>query len=407
MRSALVIGQVSLALVLLTMTGLLLRHLWHLQQVPLGFNPRGLLVMTISLPGARYNNKTKVDQFYRQLLERVRRLPGVVDAALGMNVPFDGRDWSNSFHLTGTPPDPPGSEPSVEMTCVSEDYFKALGVPVLRGRAFGAEDAPGRWSAVIDQSLADRYFPGVDPIGKQIDDNTTHEKNPPALTVVGVVQRTRNEAPGHPFGKYQLPQMYIFSWAESERSPVSWILQALHEQTLIIRVGTADPLQLAEPVKREVLKLDPDQPVSDVSTMERTIGESLATRRLTAMLLAVFAGIAVLLAAVGLYGVMALSVAQRTRELGIRLALGAQPVALLRLVIGEGMRLVAIGVVIGLVGSFVAVRLLPEMTEPTEISDAATYLVVLGLLGVVALLANAVPAVRATRLNPVEALRQE
>jgi putative ABC transport system permease protein len=231
--------------------------------------------------------------------------------------------------------------------------------------------------------------------------------NPPALTVVGVVQRTRNEAPGDNIERYKLPQMYLYSWEEAEIPASSWILRVMREQTLIIRVGIANPLLLAEPVKREVLRLDPDQPVSDISTMERNIGESLATRRLTALMLAVFAGVAVLLAAVGLYGVMALSVAQRTRELGIRLALGAQPAALLRLVIGEGMRLVAIGVGIGLAGSLAAVRLLPEMTEPTKISDAATYLVVLGFLGVVALLANAVPAVRATRLNPVEALRQE
>jgi putative ABC transport system permease protein len=176
---------------------------------------------------------------------------------------------------------------------------------------------------------------------------------------------------------------------------------------LLVRVAVTDPLQLAEPVKREVLKLDPDQPVSNISTMERNVGESLITRRLTAIMLALFAGAAVLLAAVGLYGVMALSVAQRTRELGIRLALGAQRHALLDLVIGRGMRLVAIGAVVGLAGSLLVVSLLPEMSGPAEVSDVATYLVVLGLLGVVALMANVVPAVRATRLNPVEALRQE
>jgi putative ABC transport system permease protein len=408
MRSALVIGQVALALILLTMTGLVLRHLWHLQELPLGFNPRGLLVMSISLPKARYDSKGRVGQFWRQLLERIRRLPGVLDAAVGINVPFDGSNWSSSFHLTGTPPHPPGTEPDAEMTFVSEDYFRVLEIPILRGRAFGPEDASGRrWSVIVDQSMASRYFAGADAIGKQIDDNTIHEENPPALTVVGVAQRTRNEAPDDALERYQLPQMYLCAWEEAEVPASSWLLQALRNQSVIVRVGTTDPLQLAEPVRREVLKLDPDQPVSEISTMERKIGESLATRRLTALMLAVFAGVAVLLAAVGLYGVMALSVAQRTRELGIRLALGAQPAVLLRLVIREGMRLVAIGVGIGLVGSLVAVRLLPDMTEPTKLSDAATYLVVLGLLGVVALFANAVPAVRATRLNPVEALRQE
>jgi putative ABC transport system permease protein len=395
-RSALVIGQVALALMLLTITGLLLKHLWHLQQWPIGFNPRGLLMMSISLPEARYREEAQAGQFYRQLLERVRHLPGVVNAAIGRNVPFDGESWSSNFHVTGTPPDPPGSEPFAEMTFVSADYFNALEVPILCGRGFGPEDASARrWSAIVDQALANRYFPGVDPIGKQIDDCKAIGQNPP-LTVVGVVRRTRNQAPGEGYGKGDLPQIYLPSGEE-----------ALLEQTLIIRVGMTDPVLLTEPVKREVLKLDPDQPVSDVATMESNIGESLATRRLTATMLAVFAGVAVLLAAVGLYGVMALSVAQRTRELGIRLALGAQRAALLRLVIGEGMRLVAIGAAIGLAGTFVAVRLLPEMSGPSEISDAATYLVVLGLLGVVALMANAIPALRATRLNPVEALRQE
>jgi putative ABC transport system permease protein len=164
MRSVLVIGQVALALMLLTMTGLLLRHLWHLQQVPLGFNPRGLLVMSISLPGARYDNRTKVGQFYQELLERIRRLPGVLDAAIGVNVPFDDRDWSSSYHLTGTPPHPPGREPDAEMALVSDDYFKVLEVPIVRGRTFRSEDGSGRrWTAIIDQSLADRASPKAMP----------------------------------------------------------------------------------------------------------------------------------------------------------------------------------------------------------------------------------------------------
>ena len=195
-RSILVVAQVALAMVLLTCAALTLKSFWRLQNLPLGFRPDGLLMMSISLPESHYPT-AQVSPFYTRLLERVRALPGVVSASLGGNVPFDGSEWSTDFHLTGTPPYPPGQEPETEGNVVSLDYFKTMGIPLVRGRDFGPQDVVGQPRAVIiDEGFARRYFPGQDPIGRHIDDNHTVIENPPPMTVIGVVGTTRHGAPG-------------------------------------------------------------------------------------------------------------------------------------------------------------------------------------------------------------------
>jgi putative ABC transport system permease protein len=398
MRAGLVVVQVALAIVLLAGAGLTLKSFWRAQQEPLGFDARGILTMNIALPRARYDSPEKIAAFYTQLLERVRGLPGVAYTAIGQNVPFDDTEWDSSFHITGTPPNEHGNAPSAEIGMVSPDYFRLMGLSILRGRAFGPEDIAGRQrSVIIDESLAQRFFPNQDPIGQHIDDNQTSDKNAPPLTIIGVVPRTRNAPPGeNNIEKLHLPQMY-FSAAQVP----------IDQNTLLVKSRSSDPLALAESIKREVMALDPDQPVASISTMEKNIGESLAPRRLTMALLGVFAGLALLLASVGLYGVMALSVTQRTRELGIRMALGAARRDVFKLVLGQGVALVSLGIVLGLIGAFAASRALTSVLYGVGALDLPAFFLAIVTLAFVALIACWLPARRATRVNPIEALRTE
>ena len=260
-----------------------------------------------------------------------------------------------------------------------------------------SEDKPGKnWSVIIDDSFAKRFFPGQDPIGKQIDNNQTLDKNQPPLTVIGVVGRVRTEDPADAFEKLNMPQMYYFTEQLSQA-----------QQLLLVRFASGDPMSFAETVKREVLAVDPDQPVSEITTMRRAISNDMASRRLTMTLVGTFAGLALTLAAIGLFGVMALRVTQRTREIGIRLALGAQRPDVFRLIIGNGLKLAAIGVAIGLVASFGLTRLLSGLLFGVGAGDPLTFCFVVLLLGGVALLANYLPARRATKVDPIVALHEE
>ncbi len=346
-RSVLVITQVALAVILLAGAGLTLKSFWRAQQEPLNFNSENLLTVAIALPEARYKEDEKQIAFFQQLIEKVRALPNVEAVAIGTNVPFDDNEWDSSFHITGTPEIPPGQEPSAEMNVVSQDYFRVMGMPIIRGRAFGPEEVfeKGRSrSIIIDETMAQKYFPGVDPIGRQIDDNQTFDKTQPPTTIVGVVARTRNEAPGEENVETLKFQQIHFCSSQFGAT----------DQMLMVRVKSGDPLALVPGIRRAVQALDPDQPLGNIGTMEQNIANSLAARRLTMSLLGCFAMLALLLASLGLYGVMALSVTQRTRELGIRMALGAAKADVFRLVLGHGVTLVAIGVAAGLVGAIAA-----------------------------------------------------
>ena len=397
-RSGLVVAQVALALLLLAGAGLTLKSFRNAQNTPLGFNPENILVADVLLPKARYDTDEKVARFNDQLVERIRALPGVEAAALGLNIPFDDNEWDSSFHLTGTPPYPPGERPEAEINVVTPDYFRLMGMPLLHGRAFTADDRAGRpRSVIIDETLAQKYFPGKDPIGQQIDDNRSDEKNPPPLTIVGVVPRTRNEAPGEDnVEQYHWPQMTFAVDQVPNRGNM-----------LLVRVKSGNPLALVPAIKRELQALDPDQAFAHISTMESNIANSLGSRRMMMSLLAAFAGIALLLASVGLYGVMALTVTQRTRELGIRLALGAQRADVFRLVLSQGMLLVLAGLIIGMLGVVGAGRGLQSVLYGVGGFDGPALSFALFALAVVALIACWLPALRATRVDPITAIRTE
>ncbi|HEV3098801.1 MAG TPA: ABC transporter permease [Candidatus Udaeobacter sp.] len=400
-RGVLVIAQVALAVLLLAAAGLTLKSFWRSQQVPLGFNPRGVLTMSIALPPSRYASPEKIVRFYDQLVEKVGRLPGVSAAAVCNNAPFDHHEWDSSFHITGTPPDPHGQEPTSEMAIVSPDYFRGLGMAILRGRNFGLEDVNGRpGTVVIDELAAQKFFPGTDPIGKQIDDPVTITDNISGgvpLTIIGIVPHTRNNAPGDKIDVRNLPMMY-FSASQFAKG----------EQNLIVRAKAGlNPHSLVSPIKDQIATLDRNQAVTEIATMEENIDDSLASRRLTMTLLGVFAGLALILASIGLYGVMALIVTQRTRELGIRFALGASRGDVLRLVLGQGAVLVGIGLAAGLLGAFVVSRALTSVLYNVAPLDPAALISALLTLSLVALIACFVPARRASRVDPIEALRAE
>ena len=397
-RSALVIAQVALALLLLAGAGLTLKSFRNAQNAPLGFEERNTLTMSISLPKARYDTDEKTAAFNARLIERVRALPGVQAAALGANVPFDDTEWDSWFHLTGTPPSRPGQEPSAEVNVVSSDYFRVLGMPILRGRGFDSTDIANRpKSVIIDESFARRYFPGKDPIGQQIDDNQSEKKDAPPSSVIGVVPRTRNEAPGEDnVEKLNFVQLYYCADQLPSRG-----------NTLLIRVKSGDPFALVSAIKRELHVLDPNQALSSISTMEQGIAKSLGSRRMMMSLLGTFAVLALLLASVGLYGVMALTVTQRTRELGIRLALGARRADVFRLVLSQGMLLVCVGLAIGVLGALGAGRGLQSLLYGVGGFDAPALTLALVLLAIVALIACWFPAHRATRVDPIVALRSE
>ena len=401
MRSGLVITQVALAIVLLAGAGLTLKSFWHAQNAPIGFDPHGVVNFEISLADAKYKTNEQKDAFWTQLLQRVQRIPGVDAAAISANSPFDDNEWDSGFHVTGTPPIPLGQKPPAEVSVVSPDYFRLMGMPILRGRGFGREDLPGEKghsrSIIIDESFAQKYFAGKDPIGQHIDDNETPDEHAPPMTIIGVVPRTRNEAPGEfNVESLHLVQEYLLASQDPQGA------NTLHVRTKLRDIG---PLVAA--VKREVRALDADQPIGQITTMDEAIASSLATRRLTMVLLGAFAVLALVLASVGLYGVMALTVTQRTRELGIRMALGAERTNIFKLVLGQGMSLMAIGIAIGLIGAVAAGRALMSLLYNVGAIDAGAVLIAVFSLLAVALIACCVPARRATRVDPIVALRTE
>lgn len=393
LRNVLVVIQVAVALGLLSGAGLLLRSYAKLQGVDLGFEPSRLLVLSLVLPGERYDTDEKETRFYDELERRLATLPGVSAVSSAQMLPFGDRDWSQSYHLTGTPPHAPGRETNMYVSPVSRGYFEALGIPILRGRNFAETDREGSPVVVIvDEAFVARHFQGRDPIGQQIDSTIGRGENRPPMTIVGVVPVTRRE-----FGRLpEFPQVYFHAPQNSTSS-----------RYVVLRVRAGDPLGLAPAIRRELGAIDPDQPLARLATMEAMMRESLAPRRLVLWLFGVFAALALCLAVVGIYSVMALSVAHRTREMGIRMALGADRRTILDLVLRQGMWLVGLGLALGLVLAVSSAQIMHSFLFGVGALDPLVLLAVALVLATAGALACWIPARRATEVDPVEALRAE
>jgi putative ABC transport system permease protein len=396
LRRMLVVAEVALALTLLTGAGLLIKSFARLQGVDPGFDPAHLLTFNLSLPAARYPSDTSQAAFFDQALPALAAVPGVRAAGATSVMPFGG-GWSTaSFEIEGfqVPPKQPG--PWGDIRIVSPGYFETLRIPLRRGRLLADQDRTGALRvAVIDDEFVRRYWPHDDPIGKRF------TFGPPAgavdtssrewITVVGVVGHTKQEG----LDAENRLQLYL----PYRQSPIPFF-------TLAVRTA-GDPEQYVNPVRRAVQSVDPDQPLSAIRSMDELISRSVGQRRLSMMLLSLFSGIALVLASVGIYGLMSYSVAQRSRELGVRIALGAARGDVLRLVLRQGMSLALTGIGIGVGAAFGLSRVIESQLYGIHATDPATFGGVAVLLGLTALAANLIPAWRATRVDPAVVLREE
>jgi putative ABC transport system permease protein len=393
LRSLLVITEVALSFVLLICAGLMIRSFVKLLQVNTGFDQRQVLTMDLSLSPRKYVENNQVGAFYTQALDKIKNMPGVTAVGITSNLPLGGSDRSGSFYIEGRPTPVAGDVARANLRYASPDYFRALEIPIKAGRSFTDQDNETAVPvAVISEAMKRRYWPNEDPLGKRIRVGTPPgAPEAPWLTIVGVAGDVRHSAlSAQPLS--ELYQMYA-------QSP-------LHGMTFVVRTS-ADPLSFVGTVKNEVAQIDRDQPFYNIRTMEKVVSDSAALSRFAMVLLAVFAGVALVLAAVGVYGAMSYSVNQRTHEIGIRMALGASPPKILKLVVEQGMKLVLIGELIGLIAAFALTRVLTGFLFGVNSADPVTFAAVMLLLFGVALAACYFPARRATRVDPLNALRYE
>ncbi|MGE5244394.1 MAG: ABC transporter permease, partial [Betaproteobacteria bacterium] len=384
LRAALVAGEVALSLVLIVGAGLTLRSLVKLQRVPAGFRPDHLLTLALNLPTARYRAPEQQAEFFDRALASLRAIPGVEAAGATTRLPLSPGNSSRGLDIDGRSPTPPAN---ADYRAVSPGYFDALGIPIVRGRDFTDADGPGRAPvAVISQSMARMFWPGEDPIGHTIAIETDHP-----IAIVGVVGDVRHASLAAP----PRPTFYM----PYRQDP--WAAM-----TVALRTGAAEAT-LAPAVRRAIWALDKDQPVGALQTMDERLSNSLARRRFGVTLLSLFGGVAVGLAAIGLYGVLAFVVAQRRREIGVRMALGASPRGVILDIVAQGLRLAAGGIAIGLVLAAATTRLLKSLLYGTSATDFSTFAAVSGLLVAIAAIASLVPALRASRVDPIVALRDE
>ena len=392
MRGLLVISEVAVSFVLLIGAGLLINSFVRLRSVDPGFRPEKLLTMKIVLPDVRYPDRATRSAFYTELIRRVKTVPGVKSAAVATNLPLTNTGNSIGISIEGRPDPGPDHVPIVITRIVSPRYFETMGIPLLKGRVFTEQDRAGSTGVVIVSEItARRLWPGEDPIGKRIGGWSTDPQEKWAQ-IIGVVKDVRQ------FELAADPKLQIYLPYEQARF--------FEPRALIVRTDVA-PMSLATTVRRTVWEIDKDQPVSDISSMEEVVSQSVSRQRFSMLLLGVFAGLALLLAAVGIYGVMSYSVAQRTHEIGIRIALGAQRSDVLKMTVGEGLRLVSTGVVIGLAGALILTRVMSSLLFGVSANDPTTFITISLILVGVAVLASYVPALRATRVDPMFALRYQ
>jgi putative ABC transport system permease protein len=388
-RNTLVVAQVSLALILLVGAGLMLRSFMRVLAADAGFRAGGVLTASLPLPDSRFPDAARRAEFVRRLVDGVAAVPGV--EAAGAALPLLG-GWQSSFRLEGRPEPPPGQLPSADITRVTPDYFRAMGVRVLEGRVFTARDtADAPPVAIVDETFARAHYPGESALGRRLRFGALDDEKAKWLEIVGVVGHVKN------YGVDEASRVEVY--LPYEQSPVSGV-------TLVVRAA-ADPAALTGSLRAAVKAADPELPLYAVRTLPEIVSDRTAQRRLAATLIAVFAVVALALAAVGIYGVMSYAVAQRTQEIGIRMALGAERREILRMVLRHGTLMAVSGVGLGLAAAFGLARLITSLLFQTSAADPPTFSIVPVVLIAVAVLACWVPARRATRVDPLVALRSQ
>src|SRR5689334_11297100 len=387
LRQLLVVVEVAAAVVLLIGAGLMIRSVLRIREVQPGLQAQNLLTAKITLPKDRYKDADAAIRFYQQVLERVKNLPGVQTAALISHLPVEETGYNGNISVADKTY-PPNESPLVEYRAVSDDYFQAAGVPLLRGRVFSKQEGDDTHAVVvINEAMAKEVWPGEDPIGKQVIDDSK-------ATVIGVVGNVKNRGMLQP----AVSEMYAPYTMKDFWPDMRWNMRILVRSTF-------DNNTIAAAVRREVQAVDPAQPIYAVQGMNLVIENTVKDKSVNTTLLSVFAGVSLLLALIGVYGVMSYTVAQHTREIGIRMALGAQPAAILRLIVGRGLVLVSIGVAIGVLASFGLTRFIESMLFGVTPTDPLTFAAIVILLALVALLACLIPAARAMRVDPIVVLR--
>lgn len=392
LRSTFVVVEIAVALVLLVGAGLLIKTFWKLRSVESGFNPDHLMTMRIELPETRYKEVARQTRFRTQILAGINSLPGV-HAAIISELPLSGDSLDHEFLIENRPPIAPGDEPSLESRSVLGDYFKVMQIPLRAGRDFGSQDLTENAPLVgiANEEMVRQYFPNGDPVGKRI--RWASDSPIRWITIVGVVGDVKH------FG-LDLPELPALYSPYTQTSP--W------KRWMSIAARTdANPKTMAQSIKQEIWKVDSQLPVTRVETMDEMAAESFTARRFNMSLLTLFAGLALVLAAIGIYGVMSYAVTQRTQEIGIRMALGARTFDVLRLVLRNGMTLVLMGIMLGLAGAFALTRLMVTLLFGVTATDTLTITFVSLILVAVAFLACFIPARRATKVDPLVALRYE
>jgi len=386
-RNFLVIAEVAIAVVLLWGSGLLLKTLWALQNEDPGFDSQGVLSAQVSLPESRYPEQAQAAAFYERALERLRALPGVESVGLISQVPFSGSSSSGSYSIEGYEPGPGESAPHAFQRVIDEDYFHSMGIQLLRGRIFERfDDGDAEKVVIVDRTLVEKYWPETDPIGQRV------VRNEESYEVVGVVAPVKIGELAEPVIK----ETIYYPYRQAQSRAMSFVVET-----------AGDPRNLFQPLRDAILEIDPEQPVYGVTTLREQLDDSVRQERVSMSLVLAFGALAVLLAAVGLYGVLAFTTAQRTREIGLRMALGAKAGDVVRLILRQGFGLALVGVAVGIGLALALGRFLASQLYGVEPHDPATLAGVVVALTLVALLACFWPARRATRVDPMVALREE
>jgi putative ABC transport system permease protein len=388
--------------VLLAGAGLLLRSFDKLMAVDAGLRAPRVLTMQVNLPQAGYDNAQSVQSFYRALHENVRAIPSVQAAAVQTDLPVEG-DGERRVFTADQPVDPGAPSAGVAVTWTFGDYFRTFGVPVVKGRAFlPEEDAENRLVAVVSRALAERFWPGQDPIGKRVKWGIPASQAP-WQTIVGVA----GDVVDGRLGETPILHIYVPFAEATGQATAAAPLSAFYRRMSVAAMTEGDTSAIVGPMRGAIARIDPALAVADVTTMSQVLADEAAPQRFSTIARSAFAGGALLLAAVGLYGTLAFGVTQRTREIGVRVALGASRREVLRLVVRQGMSLTVLGLALGIAGAFVVTRLMTGLLYQTEPLDVATFASVTAVLAAVALLSCYLPARRAARVEPMAALRAE